>query len=84
MRSSPKSQSLSPSPLAHVVRTGADDLLDLSDHDDAGEHVLHLLTGEGLRRVPHRAVGRHHGLRGHVVRVVASLDALRAGGGKRR
>lgn len=38
----------SPFSLAHVLRTGVDDILDLSDHDDASQHVLHLLTREGL------------------------------------
>ena len=47
-QSVPTSPVSSPS-LAHVVRTGGDDLLDLSDHDDAGQHVLNLLTCEGLR-----------------------------------
>lgn len=40
---------VSPLSLAHVVWTGADDLLDLADHNDASQHVLHLLTCEGLR-----------------------------------
>lgn len=40
---------VSPLSLAHVVWTSADDLLDLSDHNDAGQHVLHLLNREGLR-----------------------------------
>lgn len=56
-----------------------DDLLDLSHRNDAREHLLHLLTCERLRRVPHGAVGRHHSLWHHVVSIVASLDALRAG-----
>lgn len=65
--------------LAHVLRTGADDLLDLSHHNDAGQHLRHLLAGERLRRVPHGAVGRDHRLRGHVVDVVATFHNLRAG-----
>lgn len=66
-----------PSTLAHTVLTGRDDLLDLSDHDDSGQHVLHLLAGEGLRRVPHGAVWCHHRLWSHVVGVVAAFDTLR-------
>lgn len=62
-----------------VYWTRVDDLLDLSHRDDAREHLLHLLTRERLRRVPHGAVGRHHSLWHHVVSIVASLDALRAG-----
>lgn len=65
--------------LAQVLQAGTDDLLDLSDHNDAGQHLRHLLAGEGLRRVPHGAVGRDHGLRSHVVYVVASFHTLRAG-----
>lgn len=69
--------------LAHAVWTGTDDLLDLSDHNDAGQHVCHLLAGERLRRVPHWAVGRYDGLRSHVVCIVASFNTLRARRGKR-
>lgn len=72
----------SPLDLAHGIRTGADDLLDLSDYNDAGQHLLHLLSREGLRRVPHRAVGCDDGLRCHVVCVVTSLHALRTGKGR--
>lgn len=45
----PVAQLVSPLSLAHVLWTGADDLLDLSDHNDARQHVLHLLTRKGLR-----------------------------------
>lgn len=69
---------VSPFSLGHTVWTGIDDLLYLSNHNDAGQHVRHLLTCDGLRRVPHRAVGCNNGLWSHVVCVVASLNALRA------
>ena len=41
-----------------------DGFLDLPDDQDAGEHVLQLLSDDGLGGVPDGAVGCHHRLRG--------------------
>lgn len=51
--------------------------LDLAHDEDAGQHLLHLLAGDGLGRVPDGAVGGHHRLRGQVERIVPTLRCLR-------
>lgn len=73
----------SPFRLAHILQISADDFLDLSDHDDASQRALHLLTREGLRRVPHRAVRSDNGLWGHVICIVTPFNALRTSKRKR-
>ena len=70
---------LSGSRFVSVPLRRTDNLLDFSDHDDACQHLLHLLTAEGLGGVPYGTVGRHHRLRGQVVGVVATFGTLRAG-----
>ena len=53
-----------------------DGFLDLPDDQDAGEHVLQLLSDDGLGGVPDGAVGCHYRLRRQVESVVAALSAL--------
>lgn len=72
---------VSPFSLAHILWTNADDFLDLPDHDDTSQHAFHLLTREGLRRVPHRAVGCDDRLWSHVVCIITPFNALRTSEG---
>lgn len=68
--------SVPPPGSVHVDRRHGDGFLDLSHHDDACEHVLHLLTRDWLSGVPYGTVGRHDGLWRQVVRVVTPLSTL--------
>lgn len=68
--------SVPPPGSVHVDRRHGDGFLDLSHHDDACEHVLHLLTCDWLSGVPYGTVGRHDGLWRQVVRVVTPLSTL--------
>lgn len=65
--------------LVSVLRRRAKNLLDFPDDNDACEHLLHLLTVDGLGGVPYGTVGRHHRLWGQVVRIVTSFGTLGAG-----
>lgn len=67
-----------PLPLVQAPRRHGDGLLDFPHHEDARQHVFLLLPADWLRRVPDWAVGRHHGFRGQVERVIAPLYTLRA------
>lgn len=62
--------------LVHALRQ-VDGFLDFTHGQDAGEHLLELLFGDGLRGVPDGAVGSDHGFGSQVERVVSSLGALR-------
>lgn len=52
--------------------------LNLSYHQDPGEHLLHLLSADRLDGIPDRAVGGHHRLRGQVKRVIPAFHTLGA------
>jgi len=65
--------------LVSVLRRRAKNLLDFPDDNDACEHLLHLLTVDGLGGVPYGTVGRHHRLWGQVVCIVTSFGTLGAG-----
>lgn len=53
----------SPSRLVNASRRQGDDILDLSHHENAREHVLQLLPRDWLGRVPYGTVGCHHRFR---------------------
>lgn len=59
-----------------------DRFLNLSYHQDPGEHLFHLLPADGLDGIPDRAVGGYHRLRSQVERVIPAFHALRAVQGK--
>lgn len=51
--------------------------LDFTDNKDPGEHLLQVLPGDWLCRVPNGAVWSHHRLRSQVEGVVATFSTLR-------
>lgn len=52
--------------------------LNLSYHQDPGEHLLHLLSADRLDGIPDGAVGGHHWLRCQVKGVIPAFHTLGA------